>query len=174
MALDPILSYSVDVIAGVLTITDSTVYGDGVTDPARSDSLVNFEILYRPCAGDTAISVAYDETDVSSIVFDGLGDGWYQVVMTITEDSGWGGSSFSYSETLNLLVHWDFDTCFDEKLLDYADARCDCGCDMRELLLELDLARKAFIIKFSEQADFSGAQSLLEDAQALCDNFCDC
>lgn len=174
MALSPEIDYSVDVVAGTIQVTDGTTYGDGASDPARGDALVNFTATFKPVSGDEAIPLTYDETDVASVTFSTIGDGVYEVEMTITPASGWGGSDFNYTQKVVLLVTPAFTACYIAKALEYMRAKCECGCKDADLLMDLFLACETAGIAMTQAADYDRAQCIIEEAAALCASDCNC
>lgn len=174
MALSPEIDYSVDVVAGTIQVTDGTTYGDGSSDPARGDALVNFTATFKPVSGDTAIPLTYDETDVSSVSFSTIGDGVYEVIMTITPSGDWGGSAFTYTQKVVLLVTPAFTQCYISKALEYMRDRCECGCKKADLLTDLMIACETANIAMTQAADYDRAQCIIEEAAALCAADCGC
>ena len=174
MALSPSFSYSVDAVIGEVTVTNTTTFGDGISDPSRSQALVNFVATWKPTAGDIDLPLVYDEETVTSSDFVTVGDGVIEIVMTITPAPSWGGAAFSYTQKVVLLFTAAFDACYLSKLLDFMRERCDCGCKEADLILDLDLACTGMDIAMTRAADFDRAQCVLEEAAALCAADCNC
>ena len=96
MALIPSILIEVLNDGTLLKISDTTVYGDGIVDPSRANSLVNFDV-FSMRGGSTDIKTnQYDPSTVTEMLQDINADGWYQVKITITQNPIGGGLFASY------------------------------------------------------------------------------
>lgn len=128
MALIPSISIEVLSNGSLLKITDTTVYGNGIIDPSRANSLVNFEV-YSMRGGSTLIStINYDPITVTEILQDISNDGWYQVKISITENpsGGWAGTDYSYETIVDTLVSDRFCQCKANYLTKLTESACGC------------------------------------------------
>ena len=164
MALVPSLITDVQDSGKLLYITDTTVYGDGATDPSRANCLVNFEV-YGMRGSSTIISTNnYDPTTVTEILQDISSDGWYQVKMYITKNpiGGWGGSNFSYGLVVDTLVSDRFCQCKANYLSKLTEK--PCGCEDSEVWNNLFCMEGQFIgiQRLVEKNDMKSADMVLE------------
>jgi hypothetical protein len=175
MALSPVLSYELQNCQQIV-ITNTTVWGSGIPDPARGDANVTFSAVYKPTSGDSAYELTYDPATVSTFTVALRGDGHYRFTMRIRPNEDWDGDSFDYSVELNLFVRCALRTCYLEKLTDYFRNRCKCKTQKGlELIRDIRLGWTAIDIKVEETADYTGAQCILEELLARCEkNDCGC
>ena len=174
MALEPVIFWEVQ-NCEQLFVRDDTVYGTGIPDPARGDARVNFTVTYKPVAGDSVYTLVYDSDTVSSVVVPLAGDGHYRITMRIRPNEDWAGADFDYSEEVNLFITCALRQCYIANVTEFFRNRCKCSTPSAEKLIrDIRLGFAAIDIKVGEQADYTGAQCILEELLARCVNTADC
>lgn len=126
MALELSMEYTITSVGQNIIVTDETVYGVG-DDPTREDSLVNFIVTDKRTG--ELIEVTYDEETVEEILIPITHDGWYNILMTVTNN----GDEVERSDEKNLdiLVTERFCEC----LAIYTDKLTEkmCGCEDKKV-----------------------------------------
>lgn len=164
MALTP--SISIDVLnnGSLLNIKDTTIYGNGIIDPSRANSLVNFEV-YSMRGGSIIISDPnYDPITVTEILQEISSDGWYQIKISITENpsGGWAGADYSYETIVDILVSDRFCQCKANYLTKITQK--PCGCEDSKVWESLFCMEGQFIgiQRLVEKNDMKSADMVLE------------
>jgi len=115
MALTLAISYTITGVGENIIVSDDTVYGSA--NPTREQCLVNFIVTDRRT--NEVIEVTYDETDVDEISIPVTHDGWYSILMTVTNAEG--QAEYSDEKVLGVVVTERFCEClaqFSAKALD--------------------------------------------------------
>ena len=157
MALIPSILIEVLNDGTLLKISDTTVYGDGIVDPSRANSLVNFDV-FSMRGGSTDIKTnQYDPSTVTEMLQDINADGWYQVKITITQNPIGGGlfASYSYQTIVDTIVSDRFCRCKANYL--YKLTEKPCGCEDSKVWENL----------FCMEGQFLGIQRLVEKNDML-------
>lgn len=158
--------------------TDSTVYGDGATNPSRAQSLVNWTLVRKPTTGDENISFNYNETSDTEILVDISKDGWYRLTMTITKESGggWPGADYSYQKIIDFLVIDRLCACITEYGKDiFLDKKCGCECE-GQLVEYYCIYGQVFcgLPELARRNDMPSAQMGIERLEQECALLSDC
>lgn len=115
MALTLAMSYVITSVGENIIVSDTTVYGSA--NPTREQCLVNFIITDRRT--NEVIPITYDEATVDEISIPVTHDGWYTILMTVTNAVG--QPEYSDEKTLGVVVTERFCEClaqFSAKALD--------------------------------------------------------
>lgn len=137
MALTALFTYEAQNKGTKLLVTDTTVYGDGLADPSREQSLVDFSIVHYPSSGSVPVVVNYIPETVASILASLTEDGWYAIQMTITKnpDGDWAGADYSYRKAVNIFIQERLKSAINN-IGDKIFSDCECGCESPARLLK--------------------------------------
>ena len=108
MALTLLMDYEIVNVGTGINVTDTTVYGSD--NPTRASSLVNFIITDKRTG--ELIEVTYDEETVEEILIPITHDGWYSILMTVTNAVG--QEERSDEKVLGVIVTERFCACLAE------------------------------------------------------------
>lgn len=154
-------------ICSCVTLTDETNYGVG-GNPARGACEVTFEVSkvdsnlveYPMTIGD------YDPATVTAVNATLDGDGWYKLVMNVTDT----GTGFVYSDTQNIMV-----SCAAWKKYNATVSKLTCGDNDDSVVLALShLSANLDSLEYLWcKSDYQGAQRVLECINAI-DTGCGC
>jgi len=144
---------------GTIIATDSTIYGS----PTRAEVNVDFEVYRKVDESETKISLSYNSSTVGFIEFP-VTDGWYKVVMTITNSST---GTIESTVTEQYIVTTGLEACKQERLRDYA---CHC-CDDKAFLdyAKLEAALEAISVLVAKNL-YKSAYCILAAVSLLCEN----
>lgn len=132
MALTPKLSYQPQNLSKLLIVTDTTEYGDGELE--RNEVKVELQAFkIKNNATQVAYNLTYDPLTVTAWSIDLNGDGWYRLILTITE----------LANPQNILTQ-QYDFLLTQKLCDCfvktshaAFKDSTCGCENTDFLTQL-------------------------------------
>jgi hypothetical protein len=170
MALTATIDYSVLNDGKNILFKDDTTYGDGTTDPSREQSLVNFGVYFMRGGTPQEITLNYDPETATQVLADITSDGWYRLILTITNnpDGDWEGAPYSYQSTVDLLVTDRYCACLATFMKRFNN--CPCGCENPADLLHLMEMQARFtgIEKMVSQNDINSADQSLEVLEKQC------
>jgi len=144
MALTLLMDYEIVNVGTGINVTDTTVYGGA--NPTRANSLVNFIITDKRTG--ELIEVTYDEETVEEILIPITHDGWYSILMTVTNAVG--QDERSDEKVLGVIVTERFCAC----LAEYSTKALEKQCGYE--------GSKFWERLFCLQGQFIGLQALVE------------
>ena len=118
MALTLLMDYEIVNVGTGINVTDTTVYGGA--NPTRANSLVNFIITDKRTG--ELIEVTYDEETVEEILIPITHDGWYSILMTVTNAVG--QEERSDEKVLGVIVTERFCACLAEYSTKALEKQC--------------------------------------------------
>lgn len=176
MALSPIIEATLSNDGKILYLKDDTVYGDGVSDPSRVQSLVDWSVLYKASGGDSDITPAYNQSqdfNASPLEVPRQDDGYYELVIAITHDPAdatWAGADYNYSITKRIVILYNSNRCYANEVSEIVNESM-CGCENFNRILEVSLlAAKidAADEKGCTDSDPTSAQLIVENINESC------
>lgn len=127
MALIPLFTHESLSGGTILKIVDTTVYGNGITNPNRAQSLVNFEVEYMRGTPIQLVMNGYVPETVTQILQPITNDGWYRIKMTITRNPvGTWATDFSEQKVIDVLIIDRLCACKANYLNKITDKPCGC------------------------------------------------
>lgn len=170
MALIPSITIDIQNEGKLLKIVDNTVYGNGIVDPSRANSLVNFEVFSMRGGAKDITTNAYVPSTVTEVLNDISADGWYQVKITITQNPIGGGAfaPYSYQSILDILISDRFCICKANYL--YSLTEKPCGCEDSKVWEALFCLEGQFIgiERLVAKNDMQSADMVLERLELEC------
>lgn len=127
MALIPLFTNEILSNGSTIKIIDTTIYGNGITNPSRSQCLVNFSVEFMRGTPTLLIMNGYNPSIVTQILQPISNDGWYRIKITIVNDpSGTWATPFSEQKVIDILVMERLCICKANYLNKITDKPCGC------------------------------------------------